>query len=324
MLIVDNNRRTRRWLLFSICAVSLVVTTLIPAQPMVQAGNPSDSLKLTIAVEKTNVVLGEPVYVTVRLRNTGSSPAKVFKNLRPEVGVAQVDVTAPDGRTFGFVPLAIIDTDEPLGDLAPGEEVSAVFALFYGARGWTFQRPGKYTLVAKYQDPTHRKKEALRSNSVTVSVTQVDGAGEFLMKGDAGREAGKFLVWQAGDHLRKGIAHLKDLIEKFPNSPLVDYAQLALGNNLGKSFRDYSIGRVRRPDCGTALAHLQKVRSDRLPTYLKVRKNLAQARCHLRLQQPEQAQKLMRATQDLVGERTEFRFLFDQAIAVEPKLKLSE
>ena len=70
MLIVDNNRRTRRWLLFSICAVSLVVTTLIPAHPMVQAGNPSDSLKLAIAVEKTNVVLGEPVYVTVRLRNT--------------------------------------------------------------------------------------------------------------------------------------------------------------------------------------------------------------------------------------------------------------
>jgi hypothetical protein len=177
-------------------------------------------------------------------------------------------------------------------------------------------------VTAGYRDSTRTHNKALRSNGVIVSVADESGLGAFLMNdSSASDEAGKFLLWQRGDHLQAGHTLLTNLLKPFPNSPVADYVLLAFGRNLSRSFRNYAIGRIRQPDCAAALAYFQKVRSDRLPTFLQIQKNLDEARCLIKMSQPNQAGESMNRAEQLGGGRHEFRPLFQQAMRLEPALK---
>ncbi len=296
-----------------VCASSILGMMLFIGDITANAQNASALLQLTLQADKAKFVLGEPVYLTIRLRNTGTTTLTVYKQLRPEEGMVHIEITAPDGRGIGFAPLTMLDVDTPIEDLGRGAEVSAVFPVFYGANGWTFRQPGDYTLQAVYHAGAQNKTDALRSNSLTITITPGGAAGEFLFElEEASHEAGKFLLWQSGDHLRKGIARLESLLDQFPDSLLADYVQLALGINLSRSFTNYAAKSVRPPDYGAALAHLQKVRENQLPSYLKVQRRLAQARCYVRLGKHREARVLLRQTRSLIGERSEFRVFLKQ------------
>ncbi|WP_447978401.1 hypothetical protein [Candidatus Nitrospira bockiana] len=287
--------------------------------PALSAGQePSGALKLVLTTDKPQVLLGEPVYVTVQLLNTGASPVEVFQNLDPEVGALQVDVTGPQGA-FGYVPYAIADSEIRLEPLAPRAEVSAVVPIFYGGRGWTFTQPGDYTIQAVYTNPV-RRSMPVRSNPLSITV-QRHAAGEFLMKGEAGEEAGKFLLWQQGDHLRKGLRRLTDLIEQYPDSPLGDYARLALGLNLSRSFKDYSIGQVRKPDYEVANRYLQKVEPARLPASLQIETHLAHARSLLQLGRGEEARRLVDDARRIAGDRTPLLSRLKEVLRRHPELR---
>lgn len=128
----------------------------------------------------------------------------------------------------------------------PGEEIAAAFPIFYGALGWTFDRPGTYRVTAEYRHPSRAHGEPVRSVPVAVTVAGEAGIGALLMTGtSASEEAGKFLLWQRGDQLQAGQALVSDLFKTYPDSPLADYALLALGRNLSRSFRNYAAGRIR-------------------------------------------------------------------------------
>ncbi len=217
-------------LLLGCCMLAVVTSNASRAQ----RDNPYTSLKLFAKVDKDSYVVGEPVYLTVQLRNTGSSPVRVFKRLKPDDGFIIVHLTAPDGGPAGFAPLGVNDTAAQMEELRPGAEVGAVFPLFYGAMGWTFPRPGTYKEIVTYRLPRPKQEpEETKSEALTINVSQdKTGAGTFLLeRGPAATEAGKFLLWESGDHLRRGIGRLESLIEKFPDSPLPDYARFALGRN---------------------------------------------------------------------------------------------
>jgi hypothetical protein len=280
------------------------------------------SLELRLGVEKTNLLLGEPVYATVRLINVGTMAVEVFKALDPQTGDVHIEVSSPNRPRFVFLPLFYADAVDARKPLAPGEEVAAAFPFFYGALGWTFRQPGTYSVTAGYRDSARTHHRPVRSNSVTVTVADESGLGAFLMNdSSASDEAGKFLLWQRGDHLQAGHALLTNLLKTFPNSPVADYVLLAFGRNLSRSFRNYAIGRIRQPDCAAALGYFQKVRPDRLPAFLQIQKNLDEARCLIKMSQPIRAGESMNRAQQLGGGRNEFRPLFQQAARLEPALK---
>jgi hypothetical protein len=130
----------------------------------------------------------------------------------------------------------------------------------------------------------------------------------------------KFLLWQRGDHLEAGQALLTDLLKTYPDSPVADYAMLALGRNLSRGFRNYAIGRVRPPDCEAALTYFHRVRTDRLPVLLRVQQYLDEARCLTRVSKPDQAGEALRQAKQAGGDRPEFRLLFQEAVRLEPAL----
>jgi hypothetical protein len=300
---LDHEQRQRIRTTVQRAIMAMICIGLVSRDALAQEHPAGASLELTLEVEKTRLALGEPVYVTVRLRNTGATPVEAPKVLDPQTGVVQIEVARTSRPRLVFLPLFYADTIDALKRLSPGEEVAAVFPIFYGGQGWTFREPGTYRTVA-------------------IEITEGNGAVDFLMRDSpAGDEAGKFLLWQRGDHLRDGIADLQNLIDTFPNSPVSEYALLALGRNLSRGFRNYSIGRVRPPDCAAALDYLERVRTERLPTFLQIQNNLDQARCLMRLDQPVPARALVDRAEQLGGDRAEFRLLFQQALRLEPALK---
>jgi len=283
---------------------------------------PPSSLELTLEIGKADLVLGEPVYAIVRLTNIGAVPVDVAKVLDPQTGDVQIDVASSAKPTFRFLPLFYADALQAHVPLAPGERIAAAFPIFYGALGWTFDRPGTHRVTATYRQSGGTQGDPVRSNSVNVTIADEDGPGASLLeRTPPSEEAGKFLLWQRGDHLQQGQSLLKRLQQQYPDSPVVEYARLAFGRNLSRAFRNYAISRIRPIDCKAALPYLQQVRSERIPAYLQIQKHLDEARCLAALSRPALAGVEMRRAQALAGDRPEFRLLLQQAARLEPALQ---
>lgn len=307
--------------LFLVCAIALLFLAARAHDGLAQERPGSATLELTLDLGTSALNLGEPVYATVRLVNVGAKPVEVFKLLDPQTGAIQIDVSSSNRPRFVFLPLLYTDAVHARTALAPGEAVVTVFPVFYGALGWTFDRPGTYRVTAEYRPQSGTQRDRIRSRAASVTVADENGVGASLLTGSsAGEEAAKFLLWQRGDQLQAGQALLTGLLTQHPESSLADYALLAFGRNLSRSFRNYAVGKIRDADCEAALSYFQRVRSERLPVFLQIQQRLDEARCLIKLSRPAEARASMERADRLRAGRPEFTLLFQQAIRLEPAL----
>lgn len=284
----------------------------MPDSALLAAG---PELELLLTVEPPRPRLGEPFYLVARLRNGSSTVASVPAELGPEVGTLQIAFTDPAGTPATYLPLSFEDSLAPPRNLQPGGEVTTTVALFFGGRGWTFGQAGTYRITGRFTDAS--KRTVVVSEPLSLTVAAADAAGARLLRArDASHEAGKLLAWLGGDHLRKGISELKDLIADYPRSPLADYARLALGVALSRDVFSFSLGKVRRSECWSARHYLEAIDPERLPIYPRIRRDLALAHCLLRDGQPEKAGVLVTRAQAAAAERDDLRRLADGLIAL--------
>ena len=303
------------------CAIAFLSIVLLSDYGLAEERPGGTLLELRLEIGKTTLVLGEPVYVTVQLINVGTTPIEVSKLLVPQLGDVQIEIASPSRPRFVYLPLFYSDAVQTRTSLAPGDEIAAAFPIFYGALGWTFHRPETYGVIVGYRYSSGAHHVLVQSNPVSVTVVDEGGPGSLLMSGTpASEEAGKFLLWQRGDHLVAGQALLTDLLKTFPDSSVSDYALLAFGRNVSRSFRNYAVGRIRLADCESAMKYLHHVRTDRLPALLQVQQHLDEARCLARLSKPAQAGESLKQAKQAGGDRPEFRLLFQQAVKLEPAL----
>lgn len=268
------------------------------------------SLSMSLRVEKSSFVVGEPTYVSLHLRNGGDGSVRVPEILELQSGTIRVDITDPTGETTAFAPLFYADMTLPERELRPGGAQASVLAVFFGSADWSFAEPGSYELTARTAGRVG-EVPPLTSNTVTIDVTSEAGVSALLVdESDASREAGKLLLWQQGDHLEEGMVRLTDLIDRFPGSTLADYARLALASNLSRAFRDYTRGRVRPADCPEALRLFDQIQEDRLPTYLRIKLARDRARCLDEVGQARAAGTARQRAESLAADREEFRILF--------------
>ena len=306
---------------FLVCVIALLFPGVWAHDGMAQEGPGSATLELMLDIGQSTTSLGEPVYATVRLVNVGTIPVEVFKLLDPQTGAIQIEVSSSNRPRFVFLPLFYADALHTRTALAPGEAVVAIFPVFYGALGWTFDRPGTYRMTAEYRPQGAPQHDRIRSHAVGVTVADEHGVGASLLTGSsASDEAAKFLLWQRGDQLQAGQALLTGLLTQHPESPLADYALMAFGRNLSRSFRNYALGKIREADCEPALNFFQRVRSERLPVFLQIQQRLDEARCLIKLSRPAEARASMEWAERLRAGRPEFNLLFQQAIRLEPAL----
>jgi hypothetical protein len=200
--------------------------------------------------------LGEPVIVYMELINSGSEPVEVLKKLEPEVGIVKFFIKKQNEETI-FRPYMVVDSLPEKVSLKPGSRISGSAKIFYGGKGWTFNSPGNYQIKATYSGIVKYPDKAIESNTVEVNITGPSSEEEKdevnLIMGD---EQGLFLLFQGGDHLSKGMKNLEELTKKYPQSELAAYADIALGINYSKDFKNFQKREVRKADKEKSLEYL--------------------------------------------------------------------
>lgn len=270
-----------------------------------------DDMELELLSDHKQYFVGEPVYLTARLKNAGPETQKIISSLDPIDGALEIRLTDPTQQVRTFNPLGEADLDEStLTNLLPGGVVGNVFPVFFGGQGWTFPTPGRYVLVAVYRFPFGSGKVAtVRSAALDIDIqSSPQGEGEFLIGEDlkVSRETGKFMAWQGGDHLEAGQALLQTLLQRWPDSPLADYIHSAYTRSFGKRFMDYRKRQVRPPDCRMALEHLAKVKGGRLPDFLRFQNAVIEARCAMREQDLFGARERLNRAKAIASDRPEY------------------
>jgi len=283
---------------------TLVIATVAIATCSTYAAD--DGLKLEASVDKSRYVVGEPIYLTVILKNAGASSVNVPEALNPQFGSIGIKINDPEGKDSSFVPLVVLDSDALPTPLLPGQVRGEVFPIFFGGSGWTFPAVGQYRVEARYGLPGGKEVTA---ESVALEIVADAAGGTLIAPGRASGEAGRFLTWEAGDHLRAGIALLEGLLQKHPGSPVANYVYFALGKSQTRFFRDYPAEKVRGPNYDKARQYLSKVNAAALPPYLRVQYEISQARTDLATGNAELARLRLVESDKMIKERPELHVL---------------
>lgn len=271
----------------------------------------AQGLRLTSMAEKNSYVVGEPVYLRVLLKNGGRESRAVQDYLDTQNGALQIRIQGPGKEDRLYKPLAIID-DTGAAKLAPGETLGNVVPVFFGAHGWSFPEPGRYAVTVRYSDINARgRREWVTAEPVTLDI---DAARAPLPMGSpAGFQAGKFLLWQSGDHLDKGRELLMGHARQHPDALISDYINAAFARSLSDHFMDYRREQVRPADCDKAMAFLERVDETRVGDYIRVQNAITGLRCAARGQDARRVERYRDLVQQLTEGKPAYRPLAQRA-----------
>jgi len=185
----------------------------------------------------------EPVNIELRLRNLSDMAIELDAQLNPEFGGVTIYIRRPDGRILEYAPilckLAEPEMKElkPLADGNEGEDRhSQEVFLTYGAYGFYFDQPGEYQVRAVYQ--------GLGDVLVTSNLLRVRVGNPFSR--DEERLAQDVFSYQTGmalylngsssPWLESGMNTLREVSERFADSPVGAKVNLALAHDLARPF----------------------------------------------------------------------------------------
>lgn len=194
-------------------------------------------LSVHVTAHKSTLVLGEPLFITARVRNEGKMPVKVYRQSSPSYERRSKNpflvMMSTDGKKYESWSdsLRVRRKTSPI-ELAPAAELTTDLAiLFSGRHGFVFAQPGAFwvsvkvidTDMASFQaDPiqvtvTHPGRENLDPWSVLGSATFARKYGELIQT-----------PWRT----KLGVDDLRqcdDIIGIYPDSIYAEYLALYLG-----------------------------------------------------------------------------------------------
>ncbi len=187
---------------------------------------------LRIKPEKLLYCPGEPITINVTLK--AASPVEIYPHFDPELG--HLVLWNDDGRGFHRLTTPrYIDARLTPKSLAPGEELAEQgIDIWFG----TGLNQEVYSLLKASFHGFDPSGFVVSSRPVKVHVEDYNGV---LCNTDARRlfdspQSRRFMWLMGGDHLKTGIANLKQISDHYPNSVYAPYANLALGRNWVRRF----------------------------------------------------------------------------------------
>lgn len=200
-----------------------------------------DTADLAVHVEthKSTLVLGEPLFITVRVRNESTEPAKVAAQSSPGYERRSRNpflvMISTDGNRYhawfdGFRPT---EKTSPI-ELAPGAELSSeLVILFTNGDGFAFEQPGEYWVLVKV-NVSHPDMVSFQSEPIKVTVTRpgresleawsVLGSEKFSKKYGELIQMPWYAKLSADD-----LEECDGIIRLYPNSIYPEYLALYLG-----------------------------------------------------------------------------------------------
>lgn len=188
-------------------------------------------LSLILRSERSSYQLGEPLIVTVELKNEGSDSLKVIKYLNPDYMFTSYKITNIDGKEIPYSPVTILNVRRSYTTtLTPGESLFGTAKIFFGNKGWLFDKPGNYKIIATH---TSLENNHISSNELNVEIrSPIDDAHRQAAELMMISEVGIFLLWEGGDQFTKGISALQRVANELPETVHAIYANFGLGMNL--------------------------------------------------------------------------------------------
>jgi len=279
-------------------ARNLLVLALLAGAVAAQGG----ALTLTLTAPKAEYALLEPVVLDVVLANAGKAPAEIVDELPPEFGIVRYFVRPAGGEELRFAPgVHACGAGFPV-TLNPGEGRAAQARVSFASRGWVFTEPGTWTVRAVYEARGTRVESAGVAVTIRKPATPEEArAAELLRSVDAGL----YLYFDGGDHLRNGISVLESVLREAPSSIQAAHARLAFGINLSRDSYLYHEHRARPAQPAIAAEHLEAALQADLAAPTRAQGTLALARCYQATKRDDEARKLLEAFVDSEDGRVE-------------------
>ncbi len=239
----------------------------------------TEVIEFIVSTEKQEYLLGEPILVNCEVKNISNDIVEVLDKFEADYDIVTYHVVKSSEKDVSFVPYTVMDFLPESVTLSPQDSVFGMSKIFYGGKGWTFDKPGNYKVWATYNGLAKHPEKVIKSNVLEIKVNapvndQEKEQADLIM----GDEQGLFLLYDGGDDLSEGIKNLNILRDKFPESDLSSYVNFSMGESLTREFKDFKNKKVRPPEPSKALDYLSKAK-DKLPKELECQAYMRMADC---------------------------------------------
>ncbi len=244
------------------------------------------AFEIHLTAEKAEFKLGEPVVVLVSLTNKGSEPVNISPELGPEADFLQYLITDPDGKETPFSPAFVADRADFI-TLGKDEMATGTARIFYGGNGYSFPKPGKYSIVARYKDSRSTPFEI----RVLAPANEAEREQARMILDHT--EVGLFLMLEGGDELADAKKQIDALIAKHPTSILTHYVRYAVAKNLSVPARNFVSKKPRSANLPRAIEILQGLKDKDFQFYYQSKANSTLASSLAKLNRNDDARKVL-------------------------------
>ncbi|UVW29435.1 hypothetical protein [Massilia sp. H6] len=194
-------------------------------------------LRLDISTHQNSFALGEPVVLELRLRATDTRGRRAHTWLHPNHGLVHIVISKPGGAVVAYEPLI----DHLVGDrqsvLGADDTIQESAYIGFGKGGFYFEQPGQYRVRAAYSalDGSQVLSDILTVR-VRYPVSPADDTLADLFMGDD-QGALLYLLGSDSQSLRSGNAAFDEVLDRYGEHPLANYARLVKGVNAARTFK---------------------------------------------------------------------------------------
>jgi hypothetical protein len=170
-----------------------------------------DDLELIVMPEHNQISLGEPLLVTWTLTNKSNEPIPTPNDIRIEALYSHITVVTPNG-VIRPMPTFVIECESAkIDNLEPGLSVTAQTRVFWGSRGFAFDRPGRYLIEIDVMWSIAGVPFGVKGRSdVWVNFPQ-SNADNAVAQTLLHPEVGKYVALGGGaEHLTEAVSRLND------------------------------------------------------------------------------------------------------------------
>lgn len=219
-----------------------------------RAGGTRSNVTLQVRPTKVEFQFTEPVTLEAELRNHTSEAMPVGR-LSPAYGDVDFVIRKPNGVVERYQP-PLFKCESSRSVIEGGERKRHVTSLAVGAKGFTFDVPGRYEITAITPDPS--SGVMVVAPPVSIWVRYPGREDEDIARRVFTSDAGLFLYMGGGEHLLKAKNAMREVAAEYPQHPFAAHANLVLGLNALAGQKSAVTGSVIRSNPAEARPYLER------------------------------------------------------------------
>jgi len=185
----------------------------------------------------------EPVTLELKLTNSSEQP-RIIPEHALEAGHLTIVLKKQGRPARRLVPYARACHQASSSTLNPGESIYASLYASSGINGWDLAEPGNYLV----QVCLHLADQDVVSAPMALKVAPPRGFEEERLAQDFfSDDVGRILSFDGSRCLEGGLNVLRETCERLPDHRVSVHARVALGQSLGRNFKQLNIGEGRMP-----------------------------------------------------------------------------